>query len=120
MSYAVRMGETRDTEALRIGFIGLGNIEGGMCANLVADGRSVTAFDLDPARLATQVEAGAHAGKSPEDVAANSDITFLSLPTPEVMAAVAEEWLRGAAAGSGLRELMPNAPPQLRALPPRV
>ena len=120
MSYAVRMGETTDTEALRIGFIGLGNIGGGMCANLVADGRSVTAFDLDPARLATQVEAGAHAGKSPEDVAANSDITFLSLPTPEVMAAVSEEWLRGAAAGSLLVDCTTNSPATVRAIGRRL
>jgi len=120
MPYAVPMGDTTDTKEARIGFIGLGNIGSGMCANLVADGHSVTAFDTDPGRLATQVEAGAHAGKSPEDVAANSDITFLSLPTPEVMAAVAEEWLRGAAAGSLLVDLTTNSPATVRAVGRRL
>ena len=99
MPYAVGVGDEGSDQGQRIGFIGLGNIGSGMCANLLADGHRVTAFDVDPERLATQVEAGAAAGKSPEDVAANSDITFLSLPTPEIMAAVSEEWLRGAAAG---------------------
>ena len=31
-----------------IAFIGLGNMGGGMCANLVSAGHQVTAFDLDP------------------------------------------------------------------------
>ncbi len=120
MPYAVRMGDTTGNTDARIGFIGLGNIGGGMCANLLADGQSVTAFDTDPGRLATQVEAGAHAGKSPEDVAANSDITFLSLPTPEIMAAVSEEWLRGAAPGSLLVDLTTNSPATVRSVGRRL
>jgi 3-hydroxyisobutyrate dehydrogenase-like beta-hydroxyacid dehydrogenase len=70
----------------------------------------VTAFDVDPQRTAAQVDGGARPGRSAEQVAADSDITFLSLPTPEIMAAVSEEWLRGAAPGSLLVDLTTNAP----------
>jgi 3-hydroxyisobutyrate dehydrogenase len=114
------MGENTDVQAQRIGFIGLGNIGGGVCANLVADGHQVTAFDVDPAKLSAAVEAGATAGKSSEDVAANADITFLSLPTPEIMAAVSEEWLRGAPAGSLLVDLTTNSPATVRAVAKRL
>jgi 3-hydroxyisobutyrate dehydrogenase-like beta-hydroxyacid dehydrogenase len=114
------MGDNTDVQAQRIGFIGLGNIGGGVCANLVTDGHQVTAFDVDPAKLSAAVEAGATAGKSSEDVAANADITFLSLPTPEIMAAVSEEWLRGAAAGSLLVDLTTNSPATVRAVAKRL
>ena len=120
MSYAVSMGERTEMPAQRIGFIGLGNIGGGMCANLVADGHDVTAFDVDAAKLTAQVEAGARAGKSPDDVAANADITFMSLPTPEVMAAVSEDWLRGAAAGSLLVDLTTNSSTTVRSIGRRL
>ena len=88
MSYAARMAGAPENDGLRIGFIGLGNIGSGMCANLLADGHSVTAFDVDPVRLAAQVDAGAHPGRDTHDVAAQAEITFLSLPTPDIMAAV--------------------------------
>jgi 3-hydroxyisobutyrate dehydrogenase-like beta-hydroxyacid dehydrogenase len=114
------MAETIEIEAQRIGYIGLGNIGGGMCANLVADGHTVTAFDVDPDRLAVQVDAGARAGKSPEDVAANADITFMSLPTPEVMAAVSEQWLQGAAPGSLLVDLTTNSSAVVRSVGKRL
>jgi len=98
----------------RLGFIGLGNIGGGVCANLLADGHEVTALDLDPARLSAMVEAGARPGGSPAEVASASELTFLSLPTPEVMAAVAEAWLDGAQPGNVLVDLTTNSPSTVR------
>jgi 3-hydroxyisobutyrate dehydrogenase-like beta-hydroxyacid dehydrogenase len=110
MPYAAPMAGTTESNGSRIGFIGLGNIGSGMCANLLADGHVVTAFDVDPVRLAAQVDAGAHPGRDARDVAAHAQITFLSLPTPDVMAAVSEEWLPGAAPGSLLVDLTTNSP----------
>jgi 3-hydroxyisobutyrate dehydrogenase-like beta-hydroxyacid dehydrogenase len=108
------MAGAPEGSGLRIGFIGLGNIGSGMCANLLADGHSVTAFDVDPVRLAAQVDAGAHPGRQARDVAAHAEITFLSLPTPDVMAEVSEEWLPGAAPGSLLVDLTTNSPATVR------
>ena len=120
LPYAVGVGDEGSKQVPRIGFIGLGNIGSGMCANLLADGHRVTAFDVDPDRLAAQVDAGAAAGRGAEDVAAQSDITFLSLPTPEIMATVSEEWLRGAAPGSLLVDLTTNSPATVREVARRL
>jgi 3-hydroxyisobutyrate dehydrogenase-like beta-hydroxyacid dehydrogenase len=114
MPYAGPVGESAGNGPGRLGFIGLGNIGSGVCANLVADGHPVTAYDVDLLRIATQVEAGARPGHGAAHVAAESDITFLSLPTPEIMAAVSEEWLRGAAPGSLLVDLTTNSPATVR------
>ena len=46
---------------MRVGFVGLGNIGGAIAANLVADGHDVTVLDLDPAKVAPLVGAGATA-----------------------------------------------------------
>ena len=123
MPYAVGVGdegnEGNEVE-LRIGFIGLGNIGSGMCANLLSDGHRVTAFDVDPVRLSAQEEGGATPARDAEHVAAASDITFLSLPTPEIMAAVSEEWLRGATPGSLLVDLTTNSPATVRAVGHRL
>lgn len=94
--------------------IGLGNIGSGICANLLADGHEVTALDTDPAALQRQVEAGAKAADGPAAVAAAADVTLLSLPTPEVMAAVAEQWLAGAGPGKVLVDLTTNSPEVVR------
>jgi 3-hydroxyisobutyrate dehydrogenase-like beta-hydroxyacid dehydrogenase len=110
----VAMGATAAASGPKLGFIGLGHIGSGMCANLVADGHRVTAFDVEPSRIDPHVQAGAQAGRDAEHVAAASDITFLSLPTPEIMAAVSEEWLRGAAPGSLLVDLTTNSPATVR------
>ena len=43
---------------MKIAFIGLGNMGGGMAANLVAAGHEVHAFDLSAAALARAAENG--------------------------------------------------------------
>ena len=120
MPYAVGVGDGSNGVEQGIGFIGLGNIGSGMCANLLTDGHGVTAFDVDPARLAAQEDGGATPARDAGHVAAESDITFLSLPTPEIMAAVSEEWLRGAAPGSLLVDLTTNSPTTVRAVGQRL
>lgn len=108
-AYDAGVGEQRG-----IGFIGLGNIGSGVCANLLADGHPVCAFDVDGERLAAQVAAGARRAGGPGEVAGASDITFLSLPTPEIMSTVARQWLEGAAPGSLLVDLTTNSPATVR------
>jgi len=99
---------------VRVGVIGLGNIGGAIAANLVADGHSVLVFDQDAARV--RALAGAAAASAPEEVARASETCFLSLPTPAVVRAVAEQWLRGDATGSVLVDLSTNAPAAVREL----
>lgn len=65
---------------VKIGFIGLGNMGSGMCANLVKAGYDVTAFDLSAAAIAAAVEAGANAASSIADAASAADIVVTMLP----------------------------------------
>ncbi|HZR84086.1 MAG TPA: NAD(P)-dependent oxidoreductase [Candidatus Binatia bacterium] len=104
----------------RIGFIGLGNIGGAIAANLVADGHALAVHDVDPARVRPLADAGARAAGSPAAVAAESDFTFLSLPTPAIMEQVADEWLGGARPGATLIDLTTNAPDTVRRVGERV
>lgn len=105
---------------MRIGFIGLGNIGGALAANLLADGHVVTVGDLDESRLAALVDAGAYRGATPAEVARSSEVTFLSLPTPAIMEAVADAWAAGAEPGSVLVDLTTNAPATVRAVGARL
>jgi 3-hydroxyisobutyrate dehydrogenase-like beta-hydroxyacid dehydrogenase len=91
----------------RVGVIGLGNIGGPVAANLVADGHDVVVADLDERRAAAI--GGARAG-SVADVAAASDITITSLPTPEIVAEVAATWVAPAEPGSILLDLSTSSP----------
>ena len=105
---------------MRLGVIGVGNIGGPIAANLVSDGHTVTVHDLDGARVRALVERGAHAAATPAAVGEASEITFMSLPTPSIMSAVADAWLGGAAAGAVLVDLTTNAPAMVRAVGQRL
>ena len=104
----------------RIGVIGAGNIGGAIAANLIADGHAVTVHDADPVRVRALVDAGAAAAASPAAVGERSEITFTSLPTPAIMAAVAEAWLGGSPADAVLVDLSTNAPATVREVGARL
>jgi 3-hydroxyisobutyrate dehydrogenase-like beta-hydroxyacid dehydrogenase len=64
-----------------LGFIGLGVMGSGMCANLIAkSGATVIAYDPVEACLDAAVTAGAKRASGIADVAEQADIVFLSLP----------------------------------------
>jgi 3-hydroxyisobutyrate dehydrogenase len=72
-----------------IGFIGLGIMGRGMVNNLLKAGFSVTVWNRTADKMAPFVEAGASAGLTPADVAAQSDITITCVSdTPDVEAVV--------------------------------
>lgn len=102
----------------RVGVVGLGNIGGAVAANLVADGDDVVVLDADEARMAAV--AGARAADGIEDVAGHGEVTITSLPTSDVVAAVAGDWARRAPAGSILLDLSTSAPESNRQLAARL
>jgi 3-hydroxyisobutyrate dehydrogenase-like beta-hydroxyacid dehydrogenase len=103
---------------MAVGVIGLGNIGGAIAANLVADGNEVVVHDLDAA--AVQAVTGATAAADAAGVGRQADITLLSLPTPDVVAAVADAWAGAAAPGSILVDLSTNSPAAVRTLGERL
>lgn len=107
--------DTPELESLDVGFIGLGNIGSALAANLSADGHRVTVFDIDPGKVGSLTGAGASAAGSVADVAKAAEVTFLSLPTPEAVEAVADEWL-DVCVGSGkvLVDFSTNSPSVVR------
>jgi 3-hydroxyisobutyrate dehydrogenase-like beta-hydroxyacid dehydrogenase len=99
---------------MAVGVIGLGNIGRGIATNLVTDGNEVVVYDVNAAALAA-IE-GATAAVDVAAVAAAADVTLLSLPTPEVVAAVAAAWAAAAAPGAVLVDLSTNSPAVVRQL----
>ena len=73
----------------RLGFIGTGRMGGLMAARLIAAGHALTVCDGSDAAVAPLVSAGAKRGGTAAEVAGESDIVFASLPTPDVVRAVA-------------------------------
>lgn len=65
-----------------IGFIGLGTMGASMAANILKAGHRLVVHDLRNETAAALLAAGADWADSPKDVAARSDVVFLSLPGP--------------------------------------
>lgn len=83
---------------MRIGFIGLGNMGGGMAANLVKAGHDVAAFDLAADALARAVAAGCTAAASARAAATRVDAVVTMLPAGKHVAAVYRDDVLGHAA----------------------
>jgi 3-hydroxyisobutyrate dehydrogenase-like beta-hydroxyacid dehydrogenase len=68
---------------MRIGFIGVGNMGGPMCRNIIRNtNHQVTVFDLNEAAMRACAELGAASGGSAAEVARSADVVFTSLPMP--------------------------------------
>ena len=63
-----------------IAFIGLGNMGGGMCANLAKSGHDVSAFDLNAEAVKRAAEAGAKPAESVQDAVHRADVVVTMLP----------------------------------------
>ena len=73
----------------KIGFIGLGIMGKPMARNLLRADYELAAYDVRPEPLREIVEAGARAGSSPADAAAQAEVIITMLPnSPEVKEAV--------------------------------
>lgn len=74
--------------ALKIGFVGLGNMGGPMCMRLIEAGYPVTIFDINPQAVELLRDAGANVAANAAECAAGSGIFLTSLPRPDHVEAV--------------------------------
>lgn len=84
---------------MKIAFIGLGNMGGGMAANLAKAGHEVRAFDLSEEALARAVEAGCTRAASTAEAVTGAEAVVTMLPAGKHVASVYES------------EVFPNAAP---------
>jgi 3-hydroxyisobutyrate dehydrogenase-like beta-hydroxyacid dehydrogenase len=72
-----------------IGFIGLGNMGAHMARRLVEAGHNVIVYDIRQEAIGNLAARGAVAARSPAEVADAAETVMASLPTPDVVLAVA-------------------------------
>lgn len=72
----------------RIAFIGLGNMGGGMAANLVKAGHEVHAFDLSPEALARAKDNGCHTYTSVQEAVQGAEAVVSMLPNGKIVDSV--------------------------------
>ncbi len=77
------------TQSRLIGFIGVGVMGGPMARRLLERGHKLIVHDTNSAALKRLVKLGARAAKSPRDVADRAQTVLVSLPTPQIVRAVA-------------------------------
>ena len=79
--------------AMRIGFIGLGNVGGKLAGSLLRNGQDVAVHDLSHELVAGFVARGARPGGDPAQLMCDCDIVITCLPSPAASAAVMDEML---------------------------
>jgi 3-hydroxyisobutyrate dehydrogenase-like beta-hydroxyacid dehydrogenase len=72
-----------------VGFIGLGRMGNPMASRLIEAGYEVTVHDAVESSVAALTAKGAKRAGSPAEVASQAEIVFASLPTPDIVQAVA-------------------------------
>jgi 3-hydroxyisobutyrate dehydrogenase len=104
---------------MKLGFIGLGTMGGGMSLNLRRAGYDLVVNDLRHEAAARHIEAGCEWADTPAEVAAQSEIVLTSLPGPKEVEAVAlgpGGLLENLAPGSVWFDLSTNSPTLIRRL----
>jgi 3-hydroxyisobutyrate dehydrogenase len=74
--------------AMRVGFIGLGNMGAPMAGFVQGAGHALVVHDLRPEAAAPLLDRGAELADSPREVAARSDVVCVCVPGPAEMRAV--------------------------------
>ncbi|MGG7568562.1 3-hydroxyisobutyrate dehydrogenase [Rhodovulum sp. DZ06] len=97
MKTAGRGPASREDRAMKIGFIGLGNMGAPMAANLAKAGHEVTGFDV----AGVSVDGVAPAGSAPE-AASGADVVITMLPNGDILRVVAAEVVPAMQAGAVL------------------
>jgi len=76
--------------AEHFGFVGVGRMGGPMAGRLIDAGHTLTVFDVNEAAVAPLVARGAAVAASPRALADSAPCVFASLPTPDIVRAVAD------------------------------
>ena len=104
---------------MKVGFIGLGTMGGGMSLNIRHAEHDMTVFDINGDAAKRQLDAGCDWADSAKLVAEASEIVFTSLPGPPEVEAVAKGpggLLEGMKPGSVWCDLSTNSPTLMRRL----
>jgi 3-hydroxyisobutyrate dehydrogenase-like beta-hydroxyacid dehydrogenase len=100
---------------MKVGFIGVGNMGGPMCRNIIRNtNHDVVVFDLNPAAIEACTTLGATAGTSVAQVAADCEVVFTSLPMPRNVEEVAAGIAASARPGTVYIDLSTNSPATAR------
>ena len=105
-----------------IGFIGLGNMGGGMAGNIQKAGYPMVVFDIREEVVKPFLDGGARLASSPAEVARLSDVILTSLPGPrevEQVATGAEGVLEGINPGGIYVDLSTSRPTLIREIEPK-
>lgn len=104
---------------MNIGFIGLGNMGGGMAANVLKAGYDLTVHDLRREAATPLLENGAGWADTPAELAAACDIVLTSLPGPREVEAIAlgeGGILEGMKSGGVYIDLSTSSPTLIRSI----
>src|SRR5215218_516048 len=103
---------------MKVGFIGVGNMGGPMCRNIIKrSNHQVTVFDLNPAAVKTCTDLGGTAAASIAEVTKGADVVMTSLPMPRDVEAVTlgdGGILANIAKGQTYIDLSTNAPSMVK------
>ncbi len=105
-----------------VGFIGLGNMGGGMAGNLQKADYPMVVYDIRQAIAQPFVDQGARLASSAAEVASQCDVIFTSLPGPAEVEAVAvgpDGVLEGIKPGAVYVELSTSRPTLIRQIEPQ-
>ena len=95
---------------MKVGFIGVGNMGGPMCRNIIKNtNHEVVVFDLNADAVKVCTDLGASSGTSVADVAARCEVVITSLPMPQHVEAVATEIGANAKPGTVYIDLSTNS-----------
>lgn len=95
---------------MKVGFIGVGNMGGPMCRNIIKNtNHEVVVFDLNADAIKACTDLGASAGASVADVAARCEVVITSLPMPRHVEAVSAEIAAAAKPGTVYIDLSTNS-----------
>ena len=80
-----------------VGVIGLGGMGSAAAGALLAGGRRVLGYDIDPVRMGRFTELGGDAASSPAEVVAGAPVLFSILPSADALADICEDIAAGSA-----------------------
>lgn len=107
---------------MKIGFIGLGTMGGGMAANVLKAGYELVAHDIRREAATPLLENGASWAATPAELAAECDVVLTSLPGPREVEAVAlgeGGVLEGMRAGGVYIDMSTSSPTLIRSIAER-